>query len=95
MQRPPPFLLRRRRRVAVAGGLGHKREEARSRGDLGGEPVGKFYRATGRHGPSDGGSAGADASRDAYAGRAQGYAFRCFPISFAQENRGKTIAVIT
>ena len=54
-----------------------------------GETVGAFCRATGPLRPSDGGSAGADASRDAYAGRAQGSPFGAFLGFFLRRKRGK------
>ena len=94
MLRPPPSLLGARRRRRVAGGSATNGRKRGVGGIWVGETVGAFYRATGGHGPSDGGSAGADASRDAYAGRAQGFTFRCFSgFLFAQEKREKSFAM--
>jgi hypothetical protein len=90
VQRPPPSLLRgarRRRRVA-----GTRATNGRKRGVGGfgpGVPVGSFYRATGGREPSDRGSAAADDSRDAYAGRAQGVRLSVLSGFLLRKKRGE------
>jgi hypothetical protein len=51
--------------------------------------VGSFYRATGGREPSDRGSAAADDSRDAYAGRAQGVRLSVLSGFLLRKKRGE------
>ena len=91
MLRPPPSLLGARRRRRVAGGSATNGRKRGVGGIWVGETVGAFCRATGPLRPSDGGSAGADASRDAYAGRAQGSPFGAFLGFFCAGKEGKSL----